>query len=57
MKVGYFDQPFDAQGWTQFNNLPRGSGSDYLDASRVCSLPHARRMGWLTSDNDPTASA
>jgi hypothetical protein len=36
----------DSMGWFELRYAE--GGSDYLDGTRVCSLAHARRMGWLS---------
>lgn len=44
MRAGMVGEP-DAQGWFRF--LYTDGGSDLLDATRICTLSHAERMGWL----------
>ena len=45
MKAGRFEDLPDAQGWAHFRH--DDGGRDLLNGERVCSLAHARRMGWL----------
>lgn len=45
MKVGRFVSLPDAAGWATFRH--DDGTREILDGSRVCSLGHARRMGWL----------
>jgi hypothetical protein len=43
MKAGRFVTLSDAEGWALF----RHGSAVSLNGERVCSLAHARRMGWL----------
>lgn len=46
MRRVVIDSEPDDQGW--FNCIVPGChGKDYLNGQRICSLAHARRMGWL----------
>ena len=47
MKAGVIGEP-DEAGWFYFRQ--EDGTRDYLNGVRVCSLRHARRMGWYDGE-------
>lgn len=46
MREGYIRESIGFDGW--FDLVYEDGSRDYLNGERICSLAHAKRMGWLS---------